>query len=152
MLLSLGADPVPRPNAISPAPLAQLSPEEVLPPAPLEMPAGVIPGRSPPASAYPPGRPLSWVLWPVVRKSYAPGTLPNPSGSWWKHRYLAFRGNFFFEGYDTYWQFDYPWHGTAFARPIRPVAPLAAPPPVEPIPSPPAEPQTSGFKRPTLLR
>lgn len=69
---------------------------------------------------------------PVVRKTYAPGTLPSPSGSWYKHPYLAYRGSFYTAGYDFRREFDYPWH-TARACPspllVQPgIAPLEATP------------------------
>jgi len=51
----------------------------------------------------------TWLM-PAVRKSYAPGTLPSPSGSWYKHPYLAYRGNYYTAGYDFRREFDYPWH------------------------------------------
>jgi len=57
---------------------------------------------------------------------YVPGTIPNPSGSWSRHAYLAYRGNYFLHGYDYRTGRDYPWHPCPSSR--RSWPPVVQPP------------------------
>jgi hypothetical protein len=81
-----------------------------------------------------------WIGY-VLHSDYSPGCLRDPMGSWFKHPYLAYRGNYYRQNFDYYRQLDYPWHksraptgGFAVHRPL--------PREAEPLPVP-AEPQTS---------
>jgi hypothetical protein len=74
-------------------------------------------------------------FYPMVHTDYVPGAMPYPDNSWFKHSYLAYRGNYFCNGYDYQQQFNYPWHhsygpccGVSVNR--------GAPPPAEAIPTP----------------
>ncbi len=60
----------------------------------------------------------AWRVY-VHQSHYAPGTLRNPTNSWSKHAYLAYRGNFFLQGYDYRTDRDYPWHGSTSNRTYR---------------------------------
>lgn len=125
--VALLAAPLPtRPDA-PPAALAGPAHETSVGREQAEMPAA---GVRPSAAIW---RAATTWWMPVVRKSYAPGTLPSPSGSWYKHPYLAYRGNFYTAGYDYRREFDYPWHTTRACQPPLParpvVVPLEAPPP-----------------------
>lgn len=86
-----------------------------------------------------------WVT-PVSHTGYAPGTLRDPSHSWYKHSYLAFRGNYYVEGYDYLRQFDYPWHQPRCPSPGMFPA-VGRPSGSEEIPAPPEAP--SGTARAT---
>jgi len=62
---------------------------------------------------------LPFVRWLgyAIRNDYSPGTLRHPDTSWYKHCYLAYRGNYFGrEGHDYLRLFDYPWHPTRCPR------------------------------------
>lgn len=77
----------------------------------------------------------------VVRSDYSPGCLRDPMGSWFKHPYLAYRGNYYRQDFDYYRQLDYPWHATrAPAGGLAVYRPL--PHEAEPLPVP-AEPQAA---------
>ena len=61
--------------------------------------------------------PLVRWLGYTTRNDYSPGTLRHPDTSWYKHCYLAYRGNHYGrEGYDYLRQFDYPWHPARSSR------------------------------------
>jgi hypothetical protein len=91
-------------------------------------------------------RPLwGWVA-PPSPTGHAPGTLRTPTYSWYKHTYLAFRGNYYLDGYDYRRQFDYPWHNTPSSSPPCCVIHRSMPPHIEPhkpqveeIPTPPPQ-------------
>jgi hypothetical protein len=82
----------------------------------------------------------SWGAY-FLQSDYSPGCLRDPMGSWFKHPYLAYRGNYYRQGFDYYRQLDYPWH-----KPHAPARGVAVPRPLphegEPLPVP-AEPQAA---------
>ena len=49
-------------------------------------------------------------LWPMAGTGYVPGEMPYPAHSWYKHSYLAYRGNYFRDGFDYRRQYNYPSH------------------------------------------
>jgi hypothetical protein len=78
-------------------------------------------------------------VWPMAGTGYVPGQMPYPVNSWYKHSYLAYRGNYFREGFDYRRQYNYPSH---VAHETQCVSCLGGRNAVhqEPIPAPAAEP------------
>ncbi len=116
----LAATPPAKPDAVPPV----LADSPRGPDAARESPEASAPGVRPGVAVW---RAATTWWMPVVRKTYAPGTLPSPSGSWYKHPYLAYRGNFYTTGYDFRREFDYPWHTQRSYQPPLPAQPAVVP-------------------------